>query len=250
MVSRGTAASSSDCLLLHLDKTTRFYALVLTSLQISERSCPPTVIENGMISPLRSCWRHPTHNEDYGLFFFPQWTVTTGLHTTLGKSRTYPSNTNAPRRAIYTYLENVSAHICSAAPTTDCSLVLVNHELWALYSHYPTHTPHPPTLLAPSQRSVSLHSTALPTPCLSQFFSASAILVQGSEDKLGTHQLLPPRCSSTDLLTMMKVEFATSSKSRDAVISSLCFFHSDFLSSFSALPTAFPDILELNRCSI
>lgn len=46
-------------------------------------------------------------------------------------------------RAFYTCLGNLSALTCSAAPITNCLVVLINHELWVLHSPYFT----PPTLL-------------------------------------------------------------------------------------------------------
>lgn len=124
---------------------------------------------------------------------------TIGPHTSLGKSRTHLGNTDMLCRAFHTCLGNLGALICSAAPITNSLVVLFNHALWALHSPYFTSPQHC------SPVAQSMHSTVLPTPCLSLFFSVSYSSAKEWQ-KLGTCQLLPSRSSSSkDLLTMMKV---------------------------------------------
>ena len=133
--------AQTDCLLLYLDKHTCFYALVLTSLKISRWSALPSYCD----------WKQNDFSNSEAVKDIPlkiriavslfRQIGTIGPHTSLGKSRTYLGNTNMLCRAFYTCLGNLGALVCSAAPITNCLVVLINHELWALHGLYFTLPP-------------------------------------------------------------------------------------------------------------
>lgn len=151
------------------------------------------------------------------------WQIgTIGPHTSLGKSRTYLGNTNMLCRAFYTCPGNLGARICSAPPVTNCLIVLINHELWALRSLYFTPPNSTPLWQGLCTLLSFLHLAYL---CFSvrQLFQRKGV-IQAWNTSTATFQEQFLQGSAN----IMKVSFATSSKSRDCVISSLCIFPSDF----------------------
>lgn len=114
--------AQTDCLLLHLDKNTCFYALVFTSLKITRQYA------------LLSCcdWKQDDFSNSEAVKEIPLktritvslfWQIgTIGCHTSLEKSRPYLGNTNMLCKAFYTCPGNLSA-----APITICLIVLINH---------------------------------------------------------------------------------------------------------------------------
>lgn len=133
--------AQTDCLLLHLNKTTCFYALVLTSLKIRRQSAQPSYCD----------WKQNDFSNSEAVKDIPLkiritvslfWQIGPfGPHTSLRKSGTYLGNTNMLCRVFYTCLGNLGALICSAAPIANCFVVLIKRTVGTSFPLL--HTPSP-----------------------------------------------------------------------------------------------------------